>query len=114
MDKKSIFKVEVYHCDGAKYFSVTNTFNSALNELERIICNSQTLRLFGAYSVFITECKFGKSGVLVSKVVKNTYSISLFSEFNLTLDVHQFHTIAMDLIAKKNKIEAANRGEIYL
>jgi len=111
MEKKSIFKVEVYHCDGAKYFSVTNTFNSALNELERIVCNSQTLRLFGAYSVFIQECKFDKSGVLVSKTVKNTYSMSLFTEFDLTDDIHQFHSIAMDLIEKKNEIEATNRGK---
>jgi hypothetical protein len=114
MDKKSIFRIELYDLNGSKFTSVTNTFNVALDELERMFCNLQVLKKFDRYSCFIQECRWSKSGILVSKVVKNLFSLSLFTDFELTDDIHQFHNITMKLIERKNEIEAANRGEIYL
>jgi len=107
-NKKSIFTIEVYDLDKNKFNQVTNTFNSALNALENIVCNLQSQSKFVYHSAFITECKFDKNGLLVPKVIKNHFGLNLFTEFWLTDDIHQFHNIAMDLIEKKNEIEKLN------
>ena len=110
MEKKSIFTIEVYDLNGNKFKDVTNTFTAALNALECMICNLQSQSKFDHYSVFIIECKFNKSGLLVSKTKVNHFSLNVFSEFDLTDDIHQSHTILMDLIEKKNKRDALNAG----
>ena len=112
MDKKSIFRIEVYNVGNVNFYQVTNTFTTALNALECIVCNLQCLKKFEHYSAFITECKFSNSGVLTAKTVKNKFCLALFTEFDLTDDIHQFHNIAMKLIERKNEIEAANSGTI--
>ena len=102
--KKSIFSVELYNAENNdKFKDVTNTFNSALNALENMLCNLQSQNKLGLYSVFIHECKFDKNGLLVLKTKNNTFSLNVFSQFELTSDIHQFHNIVMDLIEKMNE-----------
>lgn len=110
MEKKSIFTIEVYNMTGGKFNSVTNTFSSALNALENILCNLQAQSKFEHYQVFIQESKFDKNGLLVMKTKVNRFNLNVFSEFELTNDSHQFHFIAMDLIEKMNKRIELNDG----